>query len=281
MVLRPGSTVSGHAARLCGWLVLLLLTTPGPPILAQDLVVSARERYNEKKYDDAIELAGQAWRETRSTGASLVLARSRLERFRLGGDASDLDAARDLLRVTDPRTLSVPERSEWELGLAASLYLHGTYGPASEILDRLLREGVIAGADRERLVDWWASAVDRAGHQLDLEQRTRAYDRLAQRLESELARNPASSAATYWLIEAVRGTGDLQRAWNLGVAGWVRAGSGNTGLRDDIDRLLLQGVIPDLAVSRTELPVDSPDTIAAMAQLALEWEAIKAQWEAG
>ncbi len=42
---------------------------------------------------------------------------------------------------------------------------------------------------------------------------------------------------------------------------------------------MLQGVIPDLAVSRTVLAAEAPDTVAAMAELAAEWEAIKARWE--
>lgn len=279
MVLRRRISAAPWATlRLCG-LLLLSLAALDQTTLAQDLIATARQLYNERQYDDAITLASQAWEQSRSTGTALVVARARLERFRLQGDRADLDAARRLLRTIDPRELSLTERGEWELGVAASLYLHGDYGPAAEILDRLLREGSITGPDRERLVDWWASAVDHAGHHLDLEQRTRTYERLARRLEAELGRNATSAAATYWLVEAVRGTGDLVRAWNLNIAGWVRAGAGDMALRDDLDRLMLQGIIPDLSVSRTALPVDTPDSIAVMATLAREWEVIKERWE--
>ena len=256
----------------------LLVVAPGLAF-AEDPVAEARQRYNEGAFDAAVALASAAWEESGSTSAAVVLARSRLERFRVSGNREDLEAADDLLRELDPGTLSTAERSEWELGVAASLYLHEDYGPAAEILDRLLREGNVPTADRDRLIDWWASAVDRAAHRLGREERIRTYERLAQRLELEAARHAGSAAAAYWLVEAVRGVGDLERAWSLCVANWIRSSRGDALLRSDLDRLMLQGVIPDLAVSRTALPAGNPTTVAVMAQLASDWEEIKARWE--
>jgi hypothetical protein len=70
----------------------------------------------------------------------------------------------------------------------------------------------------------------------------------------------------------------VQRAWNLAVAGWIRAGHANATLRTDLDRLVLQGVIPDLAVSRAGRSPTDGVTIELMAQLADDWESVKARW---
>lgn len=276
-----GHTVSRrrwHAAVAPALVLLGFFGLDPAPATADDLVTEARMRYNDGQFDDAIALAAEAWRESESPGAAVVLARSRLERFRVWGDPDDLDVAHGLLRTIDLRELSTAERHEWELGVATSLYWQGDYGPAAEVLDQLLRASSPEGPDRERLVDWWASAVDQMGHRLGKEERRRIYDRLVRRLESELVQYPDSPSAAYWLVEAVRGAGDTERAWSLGAATWIRAGQGNAALRIDLDRLMLQGIIPDLAVSRIGLPPEDPETIAVMAQLAIDWEAVKARW---
>ena len=244
----------------------------------QDELADARRLYNDGRYGEAIAAANAIWQASRSDAAAVVLARSRLEQFRAGGRESDLEAAHDALQRVDPRTLSAVERAEWELGVGAELYLRDDFGPASEILERLLREDTVTGVDRDRLVDWWASAVDRTTDGLSRRDRVRLYERLTQRLEVELAQNPTSTAATYWLVAAARGADDVQRAWNLAVAGWIRAGHANTALRTDLDRLVLQGVIPDLAVSRAERSHADPSTIDEMARLADDWESVKARW---
>ena len=64
------------------------------------------------------------------------------------------------------------------------------------------------------------------------------------RLERELGQHPDSAAAAYWMVAAARGAGDPARAWNLAMAGWVRAGRGAVTLRADLDRLVLQGCDP-------------------------------------
>ncbi len=246
--------------------------------VGQDEVADARRVYNEGRFDAAIAAANTIWQLSRSDASAVVLARSRLERFRADGQASELEAAHDILQRIDPRSLSPMERTEWELGIAAELYLRDEFGPAAEILDRLLREDSGTGTDRDRLVDWWASAVDHTAHGHSRSDRVGLYERLTDRLDVELARHPTSAAAAYWLVAATRGAGDLQRAWNLAVAGWIRAGSTNAALRTDLDRLVLQGVIPDLAVSRTALSHVDVVTIGVMAQLADDWESVKARW---
>ena len=245
---------------------------------AQDDIGVAREHYNAGRFDEATVAATRLWQRSRSSAAAVVLARARLEQFRNSGDRSDLDAARELLRGIDPRALAPTERTEWELGLAGALYLSGDFGPAAEILDRLLREGTAVDADRDRLVDWWANAVDRVVQVLPRGERVRQYERLFDRLGEELGQRPESVAAAYWVVAAARGAGDAARAWNLAVAGWVRAGPGDETLRGDLDRLVLQGVIPDLAVANSAGPADAHVVVEAMAEFARRWQAITTQW---
>jgi hypothetical protein len=99
-------------------------------------------------------------------------------------------------------------------------------------------------------------------------------------MEEELRRDPGSAVAAYWLAAASRGAGDLQRAWDAAVAGWIRAGlSGEQAerLRDDLDRLVRQALIPERARQFTT-PNDVQRTLAA---LDAEWEALKEAWAAG
>ena len=42
-------------------------------------------------------------------------------------------------------------------------------------------------------------------------------------MSAELATDGGSAPASYWLAVAARGTGDLERAWQAAIAGWVRA----------------------------------------------------------
>ena len=265
-------------AIICVVMSALVIAGQAEVAAGQDEVADARRLYNEGQFDEAIAAAQTLWELSRSDASAVVLARSRLERFRVGGQPSELEAAHDLLQRIDPRSLSPMERTEWELGIAAELYLRDEFGPATEILDRLVRADTVTGAGRDRLVDWWASAVDHSAHGHRRDDRVRLYERLTERLDVVLARYPTSAAASYWLVAATRGGGDLQRAWNLAVAGWIRAGSTNAALRTDLDRLVLQGVVPDLAVSRTARPHTDGVTIDVMAKLADDWESVKARW---
>jgi hypothetical protein len=42
-------------------------------------------------------------------------------------------------------------------------------------------------------------------------------------MEKELAADPGSAPASYWLAAASRGAGNLERARNAAMAGWVTA----------------------------------------------------------
>lgn len=64
----------------------------------------------------------------------------------------------------------------------------------------------------------------------------------------ELNADPASATANYWIAVALRGSGDLDRAWNAAIAAWVRARlAPDTAemLRADVDRFVTEALIAE------------------------------------
>ena len=93
----------------------------------------------------------------------------------------------------------------------------------------------------------------------------------------ELARNPGSAAGAYWAVVAARGAGDARGAWDAAVAAWVRArlaGSRSAQLRADLDKLVLEGIIPDRVRA---LPQERRGQ--AEADLRTEWAILKERWK--
>src|SRR5439155_13559546 len=124
---------------------------------------------------------------------------------------------------------------------------------------------------RNRVLDWWANAVDRdARLRPDLERQV-IYQKIRERMSAELARNPANATASYWAAAAARGQGDLQGAWDAAEAAWVRAAiddDGGASLRADLDRLVLSALVPE----RARLLGQTPEMLRD------EWERFKARW---
>ena len=163
-------------------------------------------------------------------------------------DTGDLDRAREALKIVDASKLSARDHVEFLVGLGESLYFDA-------VARRLQRGGgdvraalgarrlLDAERRRETLFEWWAEALDRQAQFGPDADRKPLYTRILRRAESELARDPQSSVAVYWLAAAARGADDLERALGAAVAGWIRAGSlGPRGvtLRADLDRLVTQ-----------------------------------------
>ena len=112
---------------------------------------------------------------------------------------------------------------------------------------------------------------------LDRDGRINAFKRLRERMSRELSRNPGSAAAAYFLVVATRGCGEPVEAWDAAIAGWVRArlaGARSAALRADLDKLVLEGIIPDrvatLAAERRE---------QAESDLRGEWAVVKERWK--
>jgi hypothetical protein len=258
-------------------LALVCFLAGAPIVSAQEGHLGARALYNAGLVDRAIELAEADWEATASAEAALVLARAKLDRFSRLESGADLSSARQLLDRIDVSTLLPAQRLDWEISVAAGLFLAGRAGPAVVMFERLLDHSLLGGAERDRVLNWWATAVDRVGRDQLPDRRSQTYGKMTRRLEKELERDPSSGPGAYWSVVAARGAGDPEQAWNLAVAAWVRAPvTGDpAGLRDDLDRLVLQGVIPDLASIRTEDSGDQFQSVRLMAQLTADWEDLK------
>ncbi|HET6960297.1 MAG TPA: hypothetical protein VFI56_27090 [Vicinamibacterales bacterium] len=243
------------------------------PRAADDPLARARLLYNQGQWEAAIaaaELARQT--PSRSDAADLVGARAYLERFRASDSADDLVNARERLRRIDPQHFAMNERAEYVVGLGEALFFEGSFGAAADVLDPIVRNpDVLAGDARERVLDWWASALDRDAKPRPEIDRQGVYQRIRARMEDELSTRPVSGTAAYWLAAAARAQGDVQAAWDAAIAAWVRApltSDRGVTLRADIDRLVLRAIVPD----RAKVTAQTPDSLRQ------QWEQFKERW---
>jgi len=255
-------------------LVLACLMSALPAAAADDRTPLARARtlYNQRDFDGAIAAADEARRSPdRADSADLIAARALLERFRDSGRPDDLDAASERLRKITARRLSGRERVEFVVGLGEALFFEQLPGAAAVMLDTVLEtlDGPLEG--RDRVLDWWATAVDQDARPRNDFERQAIYQRVRDRMRSELGRSPASATAAYWTVAAARGEGDLQGAWDAAEAGWVRAAmdeDGGAALRADLDQIVLNALVSE----RARLLGQPPETFRD------EWEQFKARW---
>jgi hypothetical protein len=244
-----------------------------PPALAK-----ARALYNAADYEGAIAAAAAVRQQPQwADAAALVIARAHLERYRRNTDAADLVAARESLASVRASMLSPRDQVDLVVGLGQSLYLAELFGPAAELFDSALGRGnLVAARERLLLLEWWATALDREALGRAPDRRAGVLTRIVDRMEAELREDPGSRVANYWLAAAARGAGDLERAWDAAIAAWIRASLTAEGpaLRDDLDRLVNQALIPERARQR---PAREQD--AAVAAFRAEWDQIKSQWK--
>jgi tetratricopeptide (TPR) repeat protein len=251
----------------------LLLAAIAPLRAADDPLARARLLYNQGQFEAAISAAEQArLTPARADAADLVAARAYLERFRASAEPGDLVNARDRLRRVDPQRFPARERTEYVVGLGVALFFDGTYGAAANVFDPVLQSrDLLSGDARERVLDWWASAIDRDAKPRSETDRQGMYQRIRTRMEEELATHPGSGAAAYWLAASARAQGDLQAAWDAALAGWVRApltSDRGAALRADLDRLVLRALVPDRAKATAQTPES----------LRQQWELFKERW---
>ena len=96
-------------------------------------------------------------------------------------------------------------------------------------------------------------------------------------MEEEIAENPGSTAAGYWLAAAARANGNLERAWHAAQAGWLRAvlaDDRGAALRADLDKLVTTAIVPERAAKLA----GRGDPKEAQTALLAEWEAFKKTW---
>ncbi len=244
-----------------------------------DVLAAARQAYNEGHYDAAIQSARAAAEDEKSaTEARVVLGRALIERYRQTGRPEDLAEARQVLVISGGTALAEPLRSEWLVGSAQALFFEGAFGAAATLFTTLIddpRAAATVPGGRERLLDWWATASDRAAQARDGHARKAEYSRLDARLEQELERDGSLGTAAYWRVVAARGAGDLDAAWDAAMAAWVRAPLAHdrgAELRADLERIVTQALIPERARRNGQ----DPEKQAAA--LRDQWEEFKKRW---
>ena len=258
--------------------VIVLLATTSVLATRADLA-RARSLFNQRQFDAAIEAAVAA-QKTPATmdAATVVLALAHLERYRERADPADLSAARTALGTVRVTSLDARDNIDFQLALGEALFFEDDYGAAAQLfesgLDAAIAHGAVAG---EAMLDWWGSAVERHADAMARDQREAAFSRLRDRMMKELARDPGSAAAGYWVAEATRAAGDPAAAWDAAIAGWVRARlatSRAANLRADLDKLVLEGIIPD------RVRLLAPDKRAeAESALRADWAVVKERWK--
>lgn len=261
-------------------LTAIVLAVATHEISAQpNALARARQLYNARQYDAAIAAAADAQKVPALTdAASIVFARAHLEQFRQTSTATHVAAARAALIGVDAAHVKGRDTTELLIALGEIAYFDDQLSAAAELFELALgRSGEIDAIQRDRLVDWWAGALDLEAQRGPDAERRPVYARILRRMEDELARDDLSPAAAYWLVAAARGTDDLDRAWGAALAGWIRApylGARGASLRADLDRFVTQVLIPERAQHSS-----STDPKAAAAQLQSEWDAQKERWK--
>jgi hypothetical protein len=261
---------------LCFIAIGLSLSTA--PVFAADALSDARRLYNLGQFDAAERAAREAARvPTTADAARVVLGRVLLERYRRQPIPADLSGAITAFANIDTRRLEPRERVELSIGFAEALYLEDRFGAAAVLFASVLDASHALGATaHERVLDWWATAIERQAQLRPQAERAELYGRVSKRMSEEISLDAGSSAAGYWLAAAARGVGDSERALNEATAVWARAAlaaDGGVALRADLDRLVVQGILPDRAARLT-----MRDHTQALAGMVGEWEAFKSSW---
>ena len=128
------------------------------------------------------------------------------------------------------------------------------------------------------MFDWCATQLYRQAQSGEPDDRKAVYIMVRDRARVELGRMPGSAAAAYWLVSAYRSLGDMTKAWDAAVAGWVRAPFGEDqgrALRADLDQLVLLAIIPELV---RVMASNDRDRDRAATSMRAEWDGIKKDW---
>ena len=256
------------------FVLLWLVFSSASALAADDPLTRARQLYNQRQFREAVSVAEQARQlPAHADLADLVAARAYLERFRESAAADDLANARDRLSRLDPAKFPPRERAEYIVGLGEALFFDDSFGAAAAVFDSVLLSGESMSSEaRERVLDWWATSVDREAKPRPDIDRHEIYQRIRTRMRDEIATRPANGTAVCWLAASAQAQGDQQAAWDAAQAGWVRApltGDRGAALRADLDRLVVMAIVPDRARVLGQ-PADG---------LRAQWEQFKDRWK--
>ena len=260
--------------RVLSVVALLLVVAPvidGGAADAQESLARARLLYNERQFEEAVNAADEA-RAGFPDSVDLIAARAYLERFRESAANDNLASARDRLRRINPGGFGIPERIEFIIGLGQALYFDNSPGAAVSLFASVLDGVHVLGPDaRERVLDWWASALDGEARPRADAERVSLYREIQERMERELADRPGSAVAAYWFVAAASGEGRFDIAWDRAKAAWIRApltSDFGAMLRGDLDRLVQRAIVPERAKAAAK----------TTEQVLIEWEFFKEQW---
>jgi len=263
-----------------GVLVVAVIAGSAQPAVAQRAdLAKARTLYNERQFDAAIDAAQVAQKVPVTAGAAtVVLARAHLERYRERANPDDLSAARTALGTVRVSDLDARDGVDLLMALGEALFFEDDYGAAATVFESGIDGAVAHGRETgEAMLDWWGSAMERHADALERETRMAVFTRLRERMTRELSRDPSSAAAAYWVVVGTRGAGEPVAAWDAAIAGWVRArlaGARSATLRADLDKLMLDGIIPD----RIRL-VAADRRAQTESDLRGEWAVVKERWK--
>ena len=245
--------------------------------LHADALSDARRFYNQGQFDAAERAAREAARVPASADAArMVLGRIQLERYRRAPVAADLSGAISAFASIDARRPGGASGSN-SRSVSARRYISrigSARPPRCSSRPRLVE--LLGPVAHERVLDWWATAVDRQAQLRPPAERGEMYRRISTAHGRGDLAGCGSIAAGYWLAASARGRGDLERALSEATAAWVRASlarDGGVALRADLDRLVVQGILPDRAARLTVR-----DNTQALAGMVGEWEAFKSSW---
>lgn len=257
--------------------MVLVCAVPAPAQLAE--LAKARSAYNQQQFDDAIAAALAAQKVgVTADAATVVLSRAYLERYRQRANPTDLAAARAQLGTVRVMHLDARDHVDFMMALGEALFFEDDFGAAAVMFESGIASAMAQGPETgEAMLDWWGSAVERQAEPLDREQRSLVFGRMRDRMAIELERNPGSAAAGYWSVVGTRGAGDADGAWHAAIASWVRArlaGSHSARLRADLDKFVLEGIIPDRV--RAVVPERRGQ---AESDLRTEWAVLKERWK--
>jgi hypothetical protein len=258
---------------------LVLLAGPGLANLAAQPLAEARRLYNLGQHETAERTAREATESPNKADAGrVVLGRIQLERY----------VSRRILATLPPLAIryawSTPARST-PLSASSSpsdsprSCLEDKFGAAAEMFESVRQRSALLGpAAHERVLDWWATALDRQAQTRPSDERFGTNTRNLDRMSEEIAEYPWSTAAGYWIAAGARASGDIERAWHAALAGWLRATLADdrgAALRADLDRLVTQAIIPERAA---RLAAKGGDAKQARSSMTSEWEAFKRAW---
>ena len=212
-----------------------------------------------------------------ANSARVVLGRALLELFRETASPEHFAQAREALRTVNAEQLDVSERVELMLGLGQGLFLEDRFAAAADVIEPMISLSATLGpVAHDRALDWWASALDRHAQTRPVAERAAIYARITADGDGAASRNRIRARQLLAGRGRQKQRGRRRRVerrhGQLGRAPFSARDRG-VALRGDLDRLVIQGIIPDRAAR-----IGGKEPNMVVAGLVGEWEAFKASW---